>query len=815
MPGERYASNVHYCIVPSFLLYFVRLPLSALYMQSKNSMRVQLESLPVALSDPLLGSGDKNIRLDEGEMHGVTMKACTSMELQELHERLAVEGTLSGQRKRLAITFQTVGWKKGDDICSVDSNAENLNDSFASGSKDGDNLVENRGGLMLLSDCDSKKILKRANVYTRTPSIQKIRKKQGSFDMSALSCTAGGDENVDGSTVTDDGEPVALIGLRQYWACVDSKFKSEVSVGGAGVLVSESNTQELVVSVKKDSIFSIQEHPEMREENCCVAATLLGALPSCSPGCGKVGESTAFANGEVDDMDGSTDPAAVVGSTTSLRMAVYDPGSCLDHDSAFAVPVGDAAALVSERNGQELLVGVQGVTCSSELPMQCDMCTMIVRRRIANGKCGRLLCPTDRTWIFIGLDRTKGMGVRCLSVEFRGDMEIGLVAIRYNWRACQYLTVALRADKEFGLAAVTAHGCAVEFLSVELRGDMEIGLAAVRDTIYACQHLTLGLRAVKEFGLAAVTANGSIVQFLSAELRGDREIGLAAVREWPWAVEYLSDALKADKEIGLAAVRKCGCAVQHLSAELTADNEIGRAAMEEESSEGAIRYLSISLRADKDFGLAAVTLCGEDVRYLSVELQSDKEIGLAAVGQCSGAFCYLSAELMKDKEVAFLALADSACLIHQVSRRIRRCISDLEDYWDSDVSTVAHAELNPIIIQLHLRLEHRGDFAEVVCLDVAGSEVARSLLLDVKNVKQIYLFLALTFSVPPVRFKLVFPCGGCLPRIGATWDEFEGLDTAKVLMGIVTVSGLVERMAASPMDTQDESSSGSSECESF
>ena len=237
--------------------------------------------------------------------------------------------------------------------------------------------------------------------------------------------------------------------------------------------------------------------------------------------------------------------------------------------------------------------------------------------------------------------------------------------------------------------------------------------------------------------------------------------------------------------------------------------------MEDHYSNGAIRYLSISLRADKDFGLAAVTLCGEDVRYLSVELQSDKEIGLAAVGQCSEAFCYLSAELMKDKEVAFLALAGDEGLFHEVPGRIRRCISDLEDYWDSDVSTVAHAELNPIIIQLHLRLEHRGDFAEVVCLDVAGSEVAWSLLLDVKNVKQLYLFLALTFSVPPVRLKLVLPCGGCLPRIGATWDEFEGLDTAKVLMGIVTVSGLVERMAASPMDTQDESSSGSSECESF
>ena len=68
--------------------------------------------------------------------------------------------------------------------------------------------------------------------------------------------------------------------------------------------------------------------------------------------------------------------------------------------------------------------------------------------------------------------------------------------------------------------------------------------------------------------------------------------------------------------------------------------------------------------------------------------------------------------------------------------------------------------------------------------------------------------------MPPVRLKLVLPCGGCLPRIGATWDEFEGLDTDKLLLGIVTVSALIERVAASTMDTQDESSCESSETES-
>ena len=68
--------------------------------------------------------------------------------------------------------------------------------------------------------------------------------------------------------------------------------------------------------------------------------------------------------------------------------------------------------------------------------------------------------------------------------------------------------------------------------------------------------------------------------------------------------------------------------------------------------------------------------------------------------------------------------------------------------------------------------------------------------------------------MPPIRLKLVLPGGSCLQRIGATWDEFEGLDTDKLLLGIVTVSSLIGRMAGSTMDTQDGSSCESSETES-
>ena len=193
------------------------------------------------------------------------------------------------------------------------------------------------------------------------------------------------------------------------------------------------------------------------------------------------------------------------------------------------------------------------LTCS--LPMQSDMFTRNVRRRIEDGERSRIICAALRAEIH-GLDVTDGLAVRFLSAELRGDREIGLAAVRRSSFACQYLTEALRADKEFGLAAVTANGCAVEFLSSELRRDRDIGLASLRSSS-ACQYVS----ALDGLVICAV-------EFLSEELRGDREIGLAAVRRTSYACQYLTAALRADRGFGLAAVTENGCAVEFLSAEL-------------------------------------------------------------------------------------------------------------------------------------------------------------------------------------------------------------------------------------------------------
>ena len=100
----------------------------------------------------------------------------------------------------------------------------------------------------------------------------------------------------------------------------------------------------------------------------------------------------------------------------------------------------------------------------------------------------------------------------------------------------------------------------------------------------------------------------------------------------------------------------------------------------------------------------------------------------------------------------------------------------------------------------------------MVCSDVAGSEVARCLLLDVENVRRLYVFLASELSVPPFRLKLLLPGGRFLHRIGTTWYQLEGLMCGKLLRPISDVAW-PPWGAGSTRDEQDGSSSDSGESE--
>ena len=113
---------------------------------------------------------------------------------------------------------------------------------------------------------------------------------------------------------------------------------------------------------------------------------------------------------------------------------------------------------------------------------------------------------------------------------------------------------------------------------------------------------------------------------------------------------------------------------------------------------------------------------------------------------------------------------------------------------------------NQIVIELRLGSERQGHPAEVVCLDRAGSEVARCLLLEVKSVHRLYVFLSSELHVPVVQLKFSFPGGNVVTRIGATWHSFAALDTGMLLTGMLLsqLSALSCPSSSGGLMTRDE-----------
>ena len=128
---------------------------------------------------------------------------------------------------------------------------------------------------------------------------------------------------------------------------------------------------------------------------------------------------------------------------------------------------------------------------------------------VTDGLAVRFLSAELRGDREIGLAAVRRTSLACqfLTVALRADKEFGLAAVTANGCAVEFLSAELRGDRDIGLAALRNSSacqlsalndlvvCAVEFLSEELRGDREIGLAAVRRTSSACQYLTVALRA--------------------------------------------------------------------------------------------------------------------------------------------------------------------------------------------------------------------------------------------------------------------------------------------------------------------------------
>ena len=155
------------------------------------------------------------------------------------------------------------------------------------------------------------------------------------------------------------------------------------------------------------------------------------------------------------------------------------------------------------------------------------------------------------------------------------------------------------------------------------------------------QDVSVELRADRGWVLAAVAQDGYALQRASVELRADRVVVLAAVAQDGSALRWAPAELKADRVVVLAAVAQCGHALRHASDELKVDREVVLATVAKHGAE--LWRASAELRADRDVVLAAVAQCGNALSSASAELKADRDVVLAAVAQSGHA--QLSARL--------------------------------------------------------------------------------------------------------------------------------------------------------------------------
>merc|ERR1712139_408759 len=208
--------------------------------------------------------------------------------------------------------------------------------------------------------------------------------------------------------------------------------------------------------------------------------------------------------------------------------------------------------------------------------------------------------------------RTQELPTYGIPRGFTADREIVLAAVEnYNPRALEAADPALKADKEFVLAAVKMQGEALEYAAFALQSDREIVLAAVTNVGEALQYASQNLKQDREIVLAAIQL-GCVRRvfnenYADRSLRSDREIVLAAVQLSGLQLGMVDDAFKAYPEIVKAAVRNNGAALSCATPELRADHSVVLEAVQSiANGELALAAADASLRRDRQIVVAAV-----------------------------------------------------------------------------------------------------------------------------------------------------------------------------------------------------------------
>ena len=209
--------------------------------------------------------------------------------------------------------------------------------------------------------------------------------------------------------------------------------------------------------------------------------------------------------------------------------------------------------------------------------------------------------------------------------RFEADKKAALAAVMADGYALQFVSAALKDDRDVVRAAVLRSGGALVFASETLRGDRGVVLAAVREDGTALRFASEILRGDRGVVLAAVGQNGSALKYVP-ETRGqnEKDVVLAAVRVNALALRFASERLRDDVDVVLAAVEQNGFALELASERLRDDEGVGLAAVGQEGF--ALQFASVRLRNNKGVVLAAVSRSCSPWQFASETLRADRDV---------------------------------------------------------------------------------------------------------------------------------------------------------------------------------------------
>ena len=188
--------------------------------------------------------------------------------------------------------------------------------------------------------------------------------------------------------------------------------------------------------------------------------------------------------------------------------------------------------------------------------------------------------------------------VECLERYYRRPLF--LQELKASWKALQYASASLRADKELVLSAMEQNYHAWDFAAPELKKrDFDLASKALSHNGLLLEQMCMKIRSDANLVSKAVKQNWRSLKFASRRLRADPFIVRAALSQDVRAMDFAEESLSYDRDFARSAVWLQGMALQYLAAELRGDRELVRISCQKHP--GAIAHAAPKLFEDLEF----------------------------------------------------------------------------------------------------------------------------------------------------------------------------------------------------------------------